>query len=48
MNMTPPPAAILSDLLTPGEPVWAKIARTAAIYLFLLILLRLGGKRELG
>ncbi len=48
MILVLPPASILSDLLTPGEPPWAKIVRTVAIYLFLLVLLRLGGKRELG
>jgi len=36
-----------SDLLIPGEPLVAKIIRPIIIYLFLVIGLRLGGKREL-
>src|SRR5262245_35756076 len=36
-----------SDLLVPGEPLVAKIIRPIIIYVFLVIGLRLGGKREL-
>src|SRR5262249_62395977 len=36
-----------SDLLVPGEPLVAKIIRPIIIYGFLVIGLRLGGKREL-
>ncbi len=39
---------IWSDLLNPGVPIAEKILRTIAIYIFLLIGLRLAGKRELG
>lgn len=44
----PVPIATWPTLLDPGEPPWAKILRTVAVYLVLLVLLRLGGKRELG
>src|SRR5262245_9470567 len=36
-----------SDLLVPGEPLVAKIIRPIIIYVFLVVGLRLGGKREL-
>ena len=32
----------------PELPVWEKIARAAAVYLFLLVALRLTGKRQMG
>jgi len=48
ISLPPVPLAIWPELLDPGEPPWAKILRTVAVYLFLLVLLRLGGKRELG
>jgi len=37
----------MSDLLTPGIPIAEKLLRTLAVYVFLLIGLRLAGKREL-
>ncbi len=39
---------MLSDLLHPGIPIVEKLVRTLVVYLFLLIGLRLAGKRELG
>jgi uncharacterized membrane protein YcaP (DUF421 family) len=48
MDLILPLGSISHDLFDPGEPVWSKILRTAAVYLALLVLLRLGGKRELG
>lgn len=36
------------DMLAPGIPVVEKLIRTFAVYVFLLIGLRLAGKRELG
>ncbi|HXT48205.1 MAG TPA: YetF domain-containing protein [Gemmatimonadaceae bacterium] len=39
---------LLTELLTPGEPLIAKVIRTVVVYVFLLIGLRLAGKRELG
>ena len=39
---------MFSHLLHPGIPVAEKLVRTLAVYLFLLIGLRLAGKRELG
>ncbi len=48
MNMVPPPESIMTVLFDPGEPIWSKLLRTVVIYLVLLILLRIGGKRELG
>ena len=39
---------IWSDLLQPGNPLLEKLIRTVAVYVFLLLGLRLGGKRELG
>lgn len=37
-----------TELLTPGEPIIAKVIRTVIVYFFLLAGLRLAGKRELG
>jgi uncharacterized membrane protein YcaP (DUF421 family) len=39
---------MLHDLLSPGIPLGEKLLRTLCVYLFLLIGLRLAGKRELG
>ena len=39
---------ITSDLFTLGVPLLEKIIRTVAVYLFLLVGLRVAGKRELG
>lgn len=39
---------MLNELLIPGIPVAEKLLRTLAVYLFLLIGLRIAGKRELG
>src|SRR5674476_187241 len=39
---------IWTELFTPGEPVVAKVVRTLIVYVFLLLGLRLAGKRELG
>lgn len=39
---------IWTDLLTFGIPVTEKLIRTLAVYIFLLLGLRFGGKRELG
>ena len=39
---------IWSDLLTPGVPLIDKVVRTVVVYVFLLVGLRLAGKRELG
>lgn len=38
---------MLNDLLTPGIPVAEKLIRTVIVYAFLLIGLRLAGKREM-
>ena len=38
----------MHDLLAPGIPVAEKLLRTAAVYIFLLVGLRIAGKRELG
>jgi uncharacterized membrane protein YcaP (DUF421 family) len=40
-------ASITNDLFTMGVPVAEKALRTAAVYLGLLVLLRLAGKRDL-
>lgn len=40
-------ASIGSDLLTIGVPIGEKVVRTVAVYLGLLVLLRLAGKRDL-
>ncbi|MDQ2931791.1 MAG: DUF421 domain-containing protein [Gemmatimonadota bacterium] len=39
---------IWTELFTPGEPIVAKVVRTIIVYFFLLLGLRLAGKRELG
>jgi uncharacterized membrane protein YcaP (DUF421 family) len=39
---------IWTDILTPGVPLLDKVIRTVAVYFFLLVGLRLAGKRELG
>ncbi|MEP7088421.1 MAG: YetF domain-containing protein, partial [Gemmatimonadota bacterium] len=39
---------IWTELFTPGEPIVAKVVRTIFVYFFLLLGLRLAGKRELG
>jgi uncharacterized membrane protein YcaP (DUF421 family) len=36
------------EMFTPGEPLVAKVVRTIIVYFFLLVGLRLAGKRELG
>src|SRR5882757_2701140 len=38
---------VWTHLLMPGEPVWVKIARAIIVYAFLIVGLRLSGKREL-
>ena len=38
---------IWSDLLTPGLPLVEKLVRTVVVYIFLLVGLRLAGKREM-
>jgi uncharacterized membrane protein YcaP (DUF421 family) len=38
---------LLQDLFVPGTGVAEKIIRPAAVYIFLLLLLRIGGRREL-
>ncbi|MDB4911348.1 MAG: rane protein-like protein [Gemmatimonadetes bacterium] len=40
--------AIWTEMLTPGEPLIAKVIRTLIVYVFLLVGLRAAGKRELG
>ena len=42
------PSRMVADLLVPGIPIAEKLLRTFAVYAFLLIGLRLAGKRELG
>jgi uncharacterized membrane protein YcaP (DUF421 family) len=39
--------SVLSDLFVPGVSIAEKILRPIVIYLFLVVLLRLGGRREL-
>ncbi|WP_190803595.1 DUF421 domain-containing protein [Leptolyngbya sp. FACHB-261] len=39
---------LLTDLLIPGVSLLEKIGRTILVYFFLLVALRLAGKRELG
>jgi uncharacterized membrane protein YcaP (DUF421 family) len=39
---------MLTDLLVPGIPIAEKLLRTLCVYSFLLVGLRLAGKRELG
>ena len=38
---------VWTHLMMPGAPVWEKILRAAAVYAFLIVGLRLSGKREL-
>jgi uncharacterized membrane protein YcaP (DUF421 family) len=40
--------SIWTDILTPGVPLLDKVIRTVVVYVFLLVGLRLCGKRELG
>src|ERR1700712_1599525 len=40
--------SIWTEMFTPGEPLVAKVIRTIIVYFFLLLGLRLAGKRELG
>jgi uncharacterized membrane protein YcaP (DUF421 family) len=40
--------SLAHDLFVPGVPILEKLLRTTAVYLFLLVGLRLAGKRELG
>jgi uncharacterized membrane protein YcaP (DUF421 family) len=40
--------AIWTEMFTPGEPLVAKVVRTLIVYVFLLLGLRIAGKRELG
>jgi uncharacterized membrane protein YcaP (DUF421 family) len=51
VGLDPPPGRIVitiwSDLFHPGVPVVEKVVRTIVVYAFLLIGLRLAGKREL-
>src|SRR5579872_950935 len=50
-RLLPPPLAmhpIWTDILTPGIPWVDKAVRTVVVYVFLLLGLRLAGKRELG
>jgi uncharacterized membrane protein YcaP (DUF421 family) len=36
------------DVLVPGVPLWEIVLRTAIVYVAVVVLLRIGGKRELG
>ena len=38
---------VWTHLMMPGAPVWEKVLRAAAVYAFLIVGLRLSGKREL-
>src|SRR5712675_1483559 len=38
---------VWTHLLMPGAPVWEKILRAIVVYVFLIVGLRLSGKREL-
>ena len=38
---------VWTHLIMPGEPIWAKILRAVLVYAFLIVGLRLSGKREL-
>ena len=38
---------VWTHLIMPGAPVWEKILRAIAVYVFLIVGLRLSGKREL-
>src|SRR5690348_5088635 len=44
----PTPSPLTVDLLIPGVPLLEKAVRTILVYLFLITLLRLAGKRTLG
>lgn len=44
----PTPSPLTVDLLIPGVPLLEKVVRTILVYLFLITLLRLAGKRTLG
>jgi uncharacterized membrane protein YcaP (DUF421 family) len=39
---------VFNDLWVPGVPILEKVVRSILVYFFLLVALRLGGKRELG
>jgi uncharacterized membrane protein YcaP (DUF421 family) len=39
---------ILQDLFVPGTSLVEKIVRPVAVYVFLIVILRIGGRRELG
>ena len=39
--------SISSSLLTIGVPIWEKVLRTVAVYVGLILLLRISGKRDL-
>ena len=39
---------LLSDLFVPGTSLAEKIVRPIAVYIFLVVILRVGGRRELG
>src|SRR2546430_1875310 len=41
-------STMLNELIVPGIPIFEKVLRTLAVYVFLLVGLRLAGKRELG
>jgi uncharacterized membrane protein YcaP (DUF421 family) len=41
-------AEFFNDVLIPGVPILEKVIRSILVYAFLLVSLRLGGKRELG
>ena len=45
--MTPPVASVLGDLFTLGISPGEKVLRSLLVFAFLLVALRLGGKREL-
>jgi uncharacterized membrane protein YcaP (DUF421 family) len=38
----------LNDLFLPGTSIAEKIVRPVAVYIFLVLILRVGGRRELG
>jgi uncharacterized membrane protein YcaP (DUF421 family) len=40
--------SIWTDVLLPGIPIFEKVLRTVIVYFFLLVGLRIAGKRELG
>lgn len=41
-------AEFFNDVMIPGVPIFEKVIRSILVYAFLLVALRLGGKRELG